>query len=210
MPLPPQTAQQWEVGAKTELRDGRFSATVAYFDLTKQNIAVPDPTNPFLTTTTGEAESRGVELDVAGEILPGWRVIGGYSYLPFAEITRDVGFDGGPRNQGKRLFNAPRHAGSLWSTYEFQGGDVKGLKLGGGVVAVGQREGNSANSFQIPGYATVNLLASYSMEVGPTKLTAQLNVDNLLDKTFFRATDGVNGIFFGAPRTFLGSVRVEF
>jgi len=82
-----------------------------------------------------------VEFDVAGEILPGWRIIGGYSYLPFAEVTKDVGFDGGTGTQGNRFHNAPRHAGSLFSTYEFLGGDVKGLKLGGGVVAGGSERG---------------------------------------------------------------------
>ncbi|MGQ0593752.1 MAG: TonB-dependent siderophore receptor [Gammaproteobacteria bacterium] len=204
--LPPQTAQQWETGAKTELWDGRLSATFAYFELTKQNIAVPDPVNPVNTVTIGEAESRGVEFDVAGEILPGWRMIGAYSYLPFAEITKDVGFDGGPGNTGKRLFLAPRNFGSLWSTYEFQGGDLVGLKLGAGVVAAGQRQGDLGNSFQLPGYTTVNLLASYSMKVGATKLTTQFNVDNLLDKTYFAGAS----IIPGAPRTFLGSIRIEF
>lgn len=75
--LPPQTAQQWETGAKTEFWDGRLSATFAYFDLTRQNLLVPDPINPLRTITIGEAETRGVELDMAGEILPGWRIIGG-------------------------------------------------------------------------------------------------------------------------------------
>ncbi len=207
--LPPQTAQQWETGIKTEFWDGRLSATVAYFDLTKQNIRVPDPTNPLRSRTIGEAESRGVEFDVAGEILPGWRVIGAYTYMPFAEITKDVGFDGGPGNTGNRLLGAPRNFGSFWNTFEFQGGNLKGLKLGAGVVASGEMQGVPENTFQLPGYAIVNLLASYSMKVGPTKLTAQINVDNLLDETYFPGAS-FGQIHFGAPRTFLGSIRVEF
>ena len=64
--------------------------------------------------------------------------------------------------------------------------------------------------FQLPGYAVVNLLGSYSWKAGPTKLTAQLNVDNLLDKRYFTGSNsGLLGQF-GAPRTFLGSIRVEF
>ena len=44
-PLPPESAQQWEVGVKTEFFDGRLRATLAYYDLTKQNVvtAHPDP-----------------------------------------------------------------------------------------------------------------------------------------------------------------------
>jgi iron complex outermembrane receptor protein len=50
------------------------------------------------------------------------------------------------------------------------------------------------------------------MKVGKARLTAQLNVNNILDKEFFYSTqfNGGGVLFPGAPRTFLGSVRVEF
>ena len=208
--LPPQTAQQWETGVKTEFWDGRLSATLAYFDLTKQNLPVFDPLNPLVPKAAGEAESRGLEFDLSGEILPGWRIIGAYSYLPFAKITNDVDATGGPGNTGKRLVLDPRNFGSLWNTYEFQTGDLQGLKLGAGVTAVGQRQGDTANTYQLPGYATVNLMTSYSMSINSAKLTAQLNVDNLLDKHYFASSNTGNQIFFGAPRTFMGSIRMEY
>ncbi len=80
--LPSQTAQQWEAGLKTEFWDGRLTGTFAYFDLTRQNLRTPDPTNPVRTLLIGEAQSRGVEFDVAGELLPGWNVIAAYAYTP--------------------------------------------------------------------------------------------------------------------------------
>jgi iron complex outermembrane receptor protein len=201
--LTPQTAQQWEVGAKTELWDGRFSATLAYYDLTKQNIAVSTDFINF--TTIGGAESRGLELDVSGEIIPGWKMIGGYSYMPFAKITNDIVAS----NIGTRLPLAPTQSGSLWNTFEFKSGSLQGLKLGAGVVAAGQRQGNPSNTYQLPGYATVNLLTSYSKKVGQTKVTAQFNLDNLLDKTYYTSNTG-NEISPLATRTFMGSVRVEY
>jgi len=201
--LAPQTAQQWEIGTKTELWDGRFSATLAYYDLKKQNIAVTKDFRSF--TTIGAAESRGLELDVAGQLLPGWKIIGGYAYMPFADITQDVE----QGNTGNRLPLAPVHSGSIWNTYEFQYNELRGLKFGAGVVAAGQRQGSPANNYQLPGYATVNLLASYSKNVGKSKVTAQLNVDNLFDKTYYTSNTG-NEISPLASRTFMGSVRVEF
>jgi iron complex outermembrane receptor protein len=209
--LPPQTAQQWEAGVKTELLDGRLSATLSYFDLTKQNIAVTDYSTPTpLTQTIGEAKTRGLEFDVVGQVLPGWQVIGTYTFMPFAEVTKDVGSNGGIGNQGKRLFQAPRHTASIWNTYEFQGGEIRGLKLGAGVVAVGQREGNLANTYQLPGYAIVNLLASYPIKMGQNKITAQLNVDNLADKTYYVGSNSGNFITFGAPRTVTVSIKADF
>ncbi|MBK8814198.1 MAG: TonB-dependent receptor [Methylococcaceae bacterium] len=39
----PETATEYEGGIKVELLDGQFSGTLAYFDLTKQNVLTPDP-----------------------------------------------------------------------------------------------------------------------------------------------------------------------
>ncbi len=64
--LAPTSAQQWEVGAKTEFFDGRLQATLAYYDLTKQNVASSHP-DPFLAglgffVAAGEVRSRGQKL----------------------------------------------------------------------------------------------------------------------------------------------------
>jgi len=209
--LPPQTAQQWEAGIKTEFFDGRLSSTISYFDLTKQNIRVAGTQAPlFLPRAAGEAESRGIEFELSGELLPGWNMIAAYAYTPFAKITKDNDSNGGPANTGKRLFLAPEHSGSLWNTYEFQTGSLQGLKFGAGVSGVDQRQGDASNSYQLPGYMTVGLLASYQIKVGKTKITTQINADNLLDKGYYSGTNSGNFIAIGAPRSFMGSIRLEY
>ena len=223
-PLPPTTARQWEAGIKTELLDKRLTATLAWFDITKQNISATDP-NPIraalgATKAVGEVRNQGVEFDVSGELLPGWKLIGSYAYID-SKITKDVGVvydeqfnvvatnDG---NKGNRLWNVPRNSSSLWTTYEFEAGDLRGLKFGAGMIARDQREGDNTNSFQLPGYVTVNLMAGYSWKVGPTKLSTQFNVNNLLDKDYYDSASGARyqGIMPGTPRNFMGSVKVEF
>jgi len=204
-PLPAQTADQWEVGAKTELFDGRFTATLAYYDLTKRNA----PIAGYLaySRALGEAESRGIEFDVSGEILPGWSMIGAYSYMPFAKTIAD---ETDPAVVGKRLNNAPKHNGSLWTTYEFQQGDLRGLKFGAGMQAVSQREIGFYETAQAPGYAIMNLMASKAWTVGKTKLTAQLNIDNLLDKTYHASIYSYGPTYYGNPRTFMGAIKIEY
>jgi iron complex outermembrane receptor protein len=203
--LPSQTAQQWELGTKTELWDGRFTGTLAYFDLTKQNL--PMQIDQGFSRAIGEAESRGIELDVSGEILPGWKVIGAYAYTPFAKTLKDTEANG---TTGKRLHNAPEHSGSLWTTYEFQDEAVRGLKLGAGVQAVGDRFIGYDETKKTPGYATLNLMASQMWKVGDTHVTAQLNADNLLDKTYLGGIYSYGSGLYGAPRTFMGSIKVEY
>jgi iron complex outermembrane receptor protein len=207
--LPPQLANQWELGAKTEFLDGRLTSSFAYFDLTKTNVAVADPYDSNVQIPSGKQESRGYEFEVAGEILPGWRTVAAYTHLAYANIV--VGYNGGVGDDtGNRMYNTPRNYGSLWNTYEFQNAGLRGLKLGGGVVAAGQSQGTNDNSFQLPGYATVNLLASYGLKVAGKKLTLQLNANNLLDKTYYSGTNTGSMIGVAAPRMFLGSVRLEF
>lgn len=203
--LPPETAQQWELGAKTELFDKRFLATVAWYDLTKQNIAVFNGFTGF-NETIGEARSAGLEVDAKGEILPGWNMIASYAYTPDALVTQ-----GNPNEINNRLRGVPRHGGSLFTSYEFQTGALQGFKLGGGtVIRSSQHTDPTATTAILPGYATVNLLAGYSWKIGGSKLTTQFNVNNLLDKAFYPTSFGRDSIEVGAPRTFMGSVRIEY
>lgn len=220
-PLPPTSAQQWEIGAKTEIFDGRLRATLAYYDLTKQNVATTDFTvghecnggGPLsCSVAVGEVRSRGPELDIQGEILPGWNVIATYA-------SQDVRVGKSNDSQGaavvgNRLQFVPRNLGSIWSTYEVQNGVLKGFKIGGGVKL---QDGvvNATNTYKSPGFALVGLLAGYSFEAGKAKITAQLNVDNLLDKTYVTNVAPQPGANFGyvtfsTPRTFMGSINIQY
>jgi iron complex outermembrane receptor protein len=113
-------------------------------------------------------------------------------------------------NQGNRLFLAPKHYGSLWSTYDFQNIELRGLRLGAGVQGVGQRQGDSGNTYQLPEYVIGNLMASYRIKAGATRVSAQLNVNNVSDERYYAGTNSGNFITVGMPRTFMGSVRIEY
>jgi len=214
--LPPETAQQWEVGLKSEFFDGRLSATLSYYDLTKQNVATPDPdlthtgcSGGTCSVATGEVRSRGPELDIRGEILPGWNMIATYANLD-VRVTKD----NNPAKLGNRLYAVPRNIGSLWTTYDFQQQSLRGLKLGGGVtVRDGSTDGTN-NGYETDGFATVDLLAAYSLSIGKSRLTAQLNVNNLLDKDYITDAQFSRGpgtlVTYGTPRSFMGSIKLEY
>lgn len=204
-PLDAETAQQHEVGFKVELFDKKLLTTVAFYELTKQNIATADLTNPRFSVSTGEARSRGIEVDISGQVTDGLSLIASYAYTD-AVITKD-----NRGNQGHKLWNVPNNSGSLWAKYSVQESFLRGLNFGAGAYIVGEREGNNANDWQMPGYVRVDALIGYAWNVGQSKVTAQLNVNNLLDKTIYE-TSAFNGYLTqpGAPRNFMGSIRVEF
>jgi iron complex outermembrane receptor protein len=101
-PLEPERGTQYEVGIKTELLDGRLSATLAAYEITKSNVATTDPNDIDFSIAAGEIKSRGIELDVVGEIAPGWNIIASYG-LNDAFVSEDNSIP-----EGDRLVNAPR------------------------------------------------------------------------------------------------------
>jgi len=193
----PETGEQFEVGVKQEFFDKRLSATLAFYDLTRQNVLTPDPEDPNFSIQTGEQKSRGVELDVAGEILPGWNIIATYAYTD-ASVSEDESIP-----VGDRLFNVPRNSASVWTTYEIQNGGLQGLGFGVGLVFVGDREVQLPNTIELPSYVRADARISYrraNYEVG-------LNFKNLFNTTYYNT----QGFFItpAAPFTVLGTVSVE-
>ena len=79
--------------------------------------------------------------------------------------------------------STPAVFGSNTTQAEISGG----LSLGGGVVVVGERQGDNANDFQLPAYARVDAAVIYRFQPGAfpwvQNLTAQLNVKNLFNTT---------------------------
>lgn len=142
---------------------------------------------------------------MSGEITPSLNLIASYAYTD-TKITQD-----NSGNEGNRLLNSPRNSGSVWGVYSFDQTPLQGLKLGAGVFAVGEREGNNENTFQLPDYVRVDLLVAYEWQLGPSTLTAQLNIENLADETYFNPAAPFQAFVApGAPRTFIGSLRLEF
>ncbi|MEG5235106.1 TonB-dependent receptor [Microcoleus sp. AT9b-C3] len=201
--IEPETGSGYEVGVKAELLDRRLLATLAYFDIKKQNVAVTDPNNPLFSIASGEQRSRGVELDVAGQILPGWNVIAAYAYTD-AEVTADT-----DRSLvGNRLFNVPKHSASLWTTYEIQSGDLQGLGFGVGFNFLGERQGDLANSFQASSYFVTNAAVFYQRD----NWRAAINVKNLFNIDYIEAVRNSrsSGNMPGEPLTVIGSFSIQF
>ncbi|NEQ20894.1 MAG: TonB-dependent siderophore receptor [Microcoleus sp. SIO2G3] len=201
-PLEPERGEGFEVGVKSELLDGDLLATLAYFNITRRNVATADPNNPFGSVATGKQRSQGIELDATGEILPGWKIFASYAYIN-AEVAEDNTIP-----EGNRLFNVPEHSVSLWTTYEIQQGSFQGLGFGLGLNYVGERQGDLANSFQVDDYLLTNAAIFYRRN----NWRFALNVENLFDIDYIEATDDLRraGIEPGDPFTIIGSVSVQF
>ena len=205
-----------EFGLKGEWLDGKLRSTLAFYELTKTNVKtpLPAPLSNF-SATTGAVRSRGIEFDLQGQLTEYWNVIGTYAYTEAMIVSGSDDPSSGIGATGNRLENIPRNASSLWSTYDFSKFGVQGFSAGAGVYLVGNRAANSANTFDLPGYGRVDTMLKYRHKVGPSNVTVQFNIENLLDKEYYASNNGAGNFVQqqtmpGASRTYMGSVKVEF
>ena len=199
--LEPSTGTQYELGIKGEFLDRKLTTTLAFYQIDRDNFATTDPNNPDFSIAAGEVRSRGIELDVAGEILPGWNIIAAYAYTN-AEIIEDNDFP-----VGNKLVNVPENSASLWTTYQIQQGSLQGLGLGAGVFLVGDRQGDLDNTFTLPSYVRTDAALFYRQD----NWQANLNFQNLFDVDYIRSSETFReGLRPGDPFVVVGSVSVDF
>ncbi|WP_295531892.1 TonB-dependent siderophore receptor [Novosphingobium sp. Chol11] len=197
-PLAPEKARQFEIGYKFQSANGKLTATLAAFDLVKTNRA--DYTLFPIIRTIGRARSRGIEIDLIGDLTPKLSVVGAYAYT-------DAKVDEATLSNGLTLANVPRHAASLSGRYAVI---TNGL-IGGGFYYQGARYGDIGNTFTLPGYVRFDAFTAYRFIVGGAIATAQINLKNVFNKRYFTGSHQFvqDWIQVGQPRTVSATLRVE-
>lgn len=107
-----------ELGFKSAFRDSRAYVSAAVFQTNWKNMqqSVVLPCTYAVTANTGEAQIRGAEFELNGEILPRLQIRAGLGFL-HAVIT-DKG--AGPFENGERIFQTPDFTGTLGLAYTFR------------------------------------------------------------------------------------------
>ncbi len=81
----PESAKNYEIGAKWDTFDGRLSLTGSIFRNERTNYRVADPGNPDnpsgFQTLDGRARVDGLLLSAIGQLMPNWYVYANYSHL---------------------------------------------------------------------------------------------------------------------------------
>jgi iron complex outermembrane receptor protein len=202
--IAPEEAKSWEVGAKLDM-PGRVTGNIALFDIKKRNVLVANSEGPVtIYSAAGEVRSRGLEMDLSGQLSDRWSMIGSYAYTD-AEVTED------PTYKGKKLQNVAKNSGSLSAVYDFGtivGGDQ--LRVGAGARYVGERAGNAVNDFDLPSYTVADAFATYDTRVEGQKVKFQLNVKNLFDRTYYTSAASRFFVSMGDSRQVTLSSTLEF
>lgn len=202
----PEKANQFEAGIKANAFDSKLSANLSYYDIKVKDIVRTDPTLVGASIQDGNQISKGFELEVTANPIPGLNFIIGYaknnSKLQKADSTVD----------GLRPVTAgPENLINYWLSYNIQNRKLKGLGFGfGGNYAdetfiYNQRAsaGSPVETFALPSYAIIN--ASVNYDQPKYRLTIKMN--NITDELYF---NGYTTINVQAPRTIMGSLTYKF
>lgn len=230
--LDPSIINQYEVGIKNELLNGKLSANLTVYRIVNNNLAQTAPytldgsqnTNTGIKMLSGETTSDGVEVDFAAHPVNGLDIIAGYSYNYMRYTKTDT--TAGSFKTGERLVNNPAHTANTSVFYTFGDGSLKGLKIGAMVMYVGDRFGgwntdvvkktNSAGQitgpytyrsriFEVDGFTTIDLSAGYTWK----KLSLLGKVSNLTNALNYYVHENysINPI---PPTQFVATVSYKF
>lgn len=204
----PTTGQQYEAGLKFQPAGSDSLLTAAVYSVTEQNVPESDPTNPAFVIQVGAIRSRGLELSDRTSLTNNLNVIASYAYTD-SRYTKtpeiDTGYNGvSAAVQGKYQYAVPKQNASLWLDYTLNEGALQGLGLSGGVRYIGSSWGDDVNSFKVPAFTLLDAALRYDvgmLDPALHGLKLQLNVANLLDKSYVTACDNSTTCNFGVRRT---------
>ena len=144
---------------------------LAFFDLTRTNIVGGTDSTTGVSLVDDEQTSRGLEFNSSIQFSGGLSMLFNYAYID-AEVTEGA-------NRGSTPANAPEHKASIWGTYEFTDGPLRGLGLGGDAFYTGDRFLDINNNIKL-GTTTLDATAFYYVPLSKqSQMRFQLGVTNL-------------------------------
>ncbi len=213
----PTRGKGYETGAKANLLDGKLAFTAALFRIDQTDVIVPSSSGACSSGSCSEqigaAQSKGLELEMNANLLPGWTLIAGYANTR-AVVTANADNTSGPL-VGGLLPNSPINAAHLWSRYDFQSGALVDLGFGVGYSYTSNRIAYTPTvslpvPFAIPSYQVVDAAAYYTFA---GHYDASLKVNNLFDTNYYSSgivTQGKVNIVPGTPRTIMATLSYKF
>lgn len=194
-----------EAGARFSLLNDAIRLNVATYEMVRNNILQADPRGDVGgdgrddQIALGEVKSKGVELDLLGDLTDSWVLNLNYAY----NDTRIVESTSAITNAvGDKFANAPQHQVGIWSRYELDGINSA---IAAGMDYVSEQL--SIDGQQVKSYTVFDM----SWQTRWQQWMFQANVKNLFDKTY--ATAGFierTGHFPGEPRRLIVTASYQF
>lgn len=193
----PQVFENREIGAKWDIAP-TLSFTAALFQLDRESFTSIDPEDQAQVIVIEGSQTRGVEVQLSGNLTDKWTINTGYTYL-----DGEVEIADGGGNNGNRTRQTPEHSFSIWNNYQV----TDQFGIGVGATAQDSFFVVEDNSVEVPGFTRFDAAAFY--DVSET-LRLQLNIENLFDIDYFPDAHSNDNISVGAPLNARFTVQSRF
>lgn len=196
--LAPEKFENYEIGVKWDVVPD-LQLTAAVYQLDRTNVVIPDPTDPTRSILAGAQRSRGLEFGASGNITPDWSMVVAYAYTE-GEFTKPISTT---VPAGAWLANLPRHNISVWNRYDI----LDWLGVGLGIIHQTKRFAATDNLVTLPGFTRLDAALFFDIT---DRVTAQVNIENLLGERYYVNAHNNNNISPGAPFAVTVSVGASF
>jgi iron complex outermembrane receptor protein len=205
-PFAPETGSQWEVGAKTDLMNGRIQATLAAYRIVRRNVLQIDdgqePVNGVdQLAPIGEVTSKGIEATLTADITKDWLISANYAYND-TRVTGSVEGQAVDRSVGGRFPNAPQNKAGFWTRYQVAA--INTAFSFGGQYTSSQidRSGDRLKPFTV-------FDATIAHDFGI--FDAKFRIENIFDKFYaVSGFTGPKGAYIGNARSWFVELRHKF
>jgi len=189
----PSFGEMHEAGIKMQLLEN-LAFNVTGFHNDQQN--KPFRSGGGLLVDYGNAEAKGMEMSLAGQFTDRFSTIANYAYTDTEIQSADGTFFG----QHER--NVPYNSANLWSRYDLIQNPEQTFGAALGVVYVGDRAANLADSFELAEYARLD--AGFYWRQG--RMNTMLYIENIFDRRYatgsidaFPVPGALTNVYPGAP-----------
>jgi catecholate siderophore receptor len=196
--LDPEENRSYEIGSQWDFAGG-LSLRTSLFRNEKINQRIQSSVGT--TILGGKRRVEGLELQLAGHLLPNWDVYGGIAFMNGEIISA------GANQQnlvGNEPLGVPKESGSLWTVYRLGGG----WEVGGGAFWSQEQWLTDANNAQIPAYTRWDATIAYVQK----QYEIRLNFMNLTDELYYYGgyQNSPNRVLPGEPRAAYLTARYNF
>ena len=195
---------QVEFGAKASLWDGLFEGTFAAYQIVKNNLLAPDPSNPSVSVQVGSQSSRGLEVSFV--VRPTEAIT-----VQANGTTLKAKYDNFSTTSGGKVLNldgyqpvdVPDSAGNILAFWQV----LPDWQLRTAIQYVDKRYVDATDTTPLPSFFTASFGVRWAVT---SNIKLDLRLDNAFNKTYAVASPLTSQWILGAPRSATGTLDIAF
>ncbi len=194
----------WEAGIKKDWMKGRWNTTVAVYSIKRRDVSEAIPSTTY-RTQIGTSQSKGVDIDIKGEVAKGLNIIINYAYND-SKVTESIT----KTLVGARTPMYVKNIQNTWLTYTLPVKTFRGVGLSAGYQYMGGRgeRYTTATPHDVPAYFRLDGGVNWRYKhIGVNFLLNNITNRNSIATPWYRS-----GLYYwvpNAPRNFRLSLSYD-